>query len=147
MILAHPIGTATMSSLKHPEHPNVAVVRAMFDAFRSGDVDAVREAIPEHLVWHFPGHRGRIAGRHEGRERILDFLGHVVTLTERTFELNLEDIVGGDDHVVALFRGRASRNGKRLDNPTCLVIRFERGEPTEIHEYVWDLHAVDEFWS
>ena len=129
------------------EHPNVTTVREMFAAFRSNDLSAILGAIPESLVWHFPGRGGGLAGSHRGREAVLGFLARVMELTGGTFHLDLEDIVGGDRHVIALFRGRGTRGAKALDNPTCLRIRFEGGRPAEIHEYVWDLYAVDDFWS
>lgn len=150
MIAAHPIPSraVSISGKSDPaEHPNVAAVKAMFAAFRSADLAAIQAAIPQDVVWHFPGRRGRIAGSHRGRQAVLAFLADVVALTDGTFGLDLIDIVGGDENVVALFRGHATRSGRKLDNPTCLRIRFSGGRPAEIHEFVWDLFAVDEFWS
>jgi ketosteroid isomerase-like protein len=34
-----------------------------------------------------------------------------------------------------------------LDNPTCLRIRIDGGRIVEIREFVWDLYAVDDFWT
>jgi len=133
--------------MSQPEHPNVTVVRDMFAAFRSADLAAIMATIPESLEWHFPGRGGALAGAHRGREAVLGFLARVVELTEGTFRLDLDDVVGGDRYVVALFRGHGKRNAKTLDNPTCLRIRFEGGRPAEIYEFVWDLYAVDDFWS
>jgi ketosteroid isomerase-like protein len=129
------------------EHPNVAAVRAMFAAFRSADLASIMATVPENLTWHFPGRRGLIAGTHRGQAAVLDFLGRVVALTDGTFGLDIIDIVGSDEHVVALFRGHGRRGDRTLDNPTCLKIRFNDGQPVEIHEFVWDLFAVDDFWS
>ena len=71
----------------------------------------------------------------------------VAGLTGGTFHLDLEDVVANDRHAVALFRGHGQRDGKVLDNPTCLRMRIEDGRIVEIWEFVWDLYAVDEFWS
>ncbi len=130
-----------------PDHPNVAAVRALFDAFHSADVASIVGAIPPDLVWHFPGRRGGLAGSHRGRDAVLGFLARVTELTGGTFALDLEDIVGNDRVVVAIFRGHGGRGDKVLDNPTCLKMRFEDGRPREIHEFVWNLFDVDEFWS
>jgi len=129
------------------EHPNTARVRELFAAFRRGDVDAIRAVIPEHAVWHFPGRRGQLAGSHSGRDAIFAFLLNVQALTGGTFGLELIDVLANDTHAVALFRGHGERNGKRLDNPTCLRMRLEDGQVAEVWEFVWDLFAVDEFWS
>ena len=133
--------------MQQDEHPNVATVRSLFAAFRSGDLAAIIDAVPADLVWHFPGRRGGLVGSHRGRDAVLAFLARVMELTGGTFGLEIEDVVGGDRFVVALFRGHGQRGGKTLDNPTCLKVRFENGKPCEIHEFVWDLFEVDEFWA
>ncbi len=129
------------------EHPNAVLVRNLFDAFRAGDVDSIRSAISETAVWHFPGRTGKLAGAHSGHAGIFAFLGRVSQLTGGTFELDLEEVLANDRYAVALFRGRARRPPLALDNPTCLKIRLQNGRATEIWEFVWDLFAVDEFWS
>jgi len=129
------------------DHPNALLVRDLFRAFREADLAAIEAAVCDDAVWEFPGRRGQIAGRHEGRAAILGFLMDVMRLTEGTFHLDLEDVVAGDRNAVALFRGHGQCEGRVLDNPTCLRLRFENGRVVELREFVWDLYAVDEFWS
>jgi uncharacterized protein len=129
------------------EHPNALMVRDLFRAFRESDLAAIERVLAEHAVWQFPGRRSHIAGRHEGRAGILSFLMNVMSLTGGTFHLELEDVVAGDRNVVALFRGHGRRDERTLDNPTCLRMRIENGQIVELREFVWDLYAVDEFWS
>lgn len=129
------------------EHPNATRIRELFAAFRSGDVEAVRAIIPAQAVWHFPGRRGQLAGTHRGRDAIFAFLLNVRALTDNTFHLDLIDVLANDTHAVALFRGHGRRQDKTLDNPTCLRMRIEQGHVVEVWEFVWDLFAVDEFWS
>lgn len=129
------------------EHPNARKIRELFAAFARRDAAAVEAALAEDAVWHFPGRRGRLAGSHRGREAIFTFLLGVEELSNGTFSLELEDVVADDRFAVAMFRGSGTREGRTLDNPTCLKIRLENGRAAEIHEFVWDLFAVDEFWS
>ncbi len=129
------------------EHPNATAVRALFDAFKSADISTIRATIPENAVWHFPGRKGKLAGSHRGRDAILQFLMNVTGLTAGTFHLDLIDVLANDHWVVALFRGHGERDGKTLDNPTCLKMRIENGQVAEVWEFVWDLFAVDEFWA
>jgi ketosteroid isomerase-like protein len=130
------------------EHPNATRIRQLFAAFRSGDVATVLEIIPQDAVWHFPGRHGKLAGEHKGRDAIVAFLMNVQALTEHTFHLELVDVLANDGHAVALFRGHGTRNGKTLDNPTCLRMRLNtRGQVVEVWEFVWDLYHVDDFWS
>jgi len=129
------------------EHPNARLVRGLFAAFTSKDLATIRASIPEQAVWNFPGQRGKLAGAHRGRDAILKFLMEVAGLTGGSFHLELVDVLANDRHAVALFRGQATRNGKVLDNPTCLKMRLEDGQIREVWEFVWDLFSVDEFWS
>ena len=129
------------------EHPNAALVRELFDAFGRGDVARIQEMIPQEAIWRFPGRKGKLAGTHEGRDAIFAFLLNVATLTNGTFHLDLIDVVANDRNAVALFKGSGRRDGKVLDNPTCLRLRFEDGKIVEVWEFVWDLYDVDEFWS
>ncbi len=128
------------------EHANAARVRELFDAFRRGDVASIQAAIPDDAVWHFPGRHGQLAGAHRGREAIFAFLLRVQSLSGGTFHLDLLDVLANDARAVALFRGHGERDGKTLDNPTCLSMRLEHSQVAAVWEYVWDLYAVDEFW-
>ncbi|MCH8813749.1 MAG: nuclear transport factor 2 family protein [Chloroflexi bacterium] len=129
------------------EHTNVTAIRDLFTALRERDATTIARLLPEDAAWRFPGRRGKLAGEHRGREAILRFLASVMTLTDGTFELKLEDVVGGDDHVIVLFTGHAQRHGKTLENPTCLRIEMRNGLPSEFREFVWDLDHVDDFWA
>jgi len=129
------------------EHPNATYVRELFAAFARADLAAVQDAIPSDAVWHFPGRRGQLAGSHRGRDAIVGFLMQVATLTGGSFHLDLEGVLADDHHAVALFRGHGGRDGKTLDNPTCLKMRLVNGKIAEVWEFVWDLYAVDDFWA
>ena len=129
------------------EHPNAARIRALFAAFRARDLAAVQAALAPDAVWHFPGTRGRLAGSHRGHAEIFAFLARVVQFSEGSFSLELEDVLANDTHAVAFFRGQGQREGRTLDNPTCLKIRLRDGRAAEIWEFVWNLPEVDAFWA
>jgi uncharacterized protein len=129
------------------EHPNALIVRSVIEGFRSGDItDFTTYAGPD-VTWHFPGREGRLAGSHRGFDAVIGFLAQVVELTGGTFEMDLFDVVANDRRAIALFRGRGTREGRHLDNPTCLSMRFQEGRVVEVWEFVWDLYHVDAFWS
>jgi ketosteroid isomerase-like protein len=129
------------------EHPNASRIRELFAAFRAGDVAAIDGAIADDAVWRFPGRRGQLAGEHRGKDRIFSFLMNVQALTGGTFHLDLADVAASDEHAVAIFRGHGERQGRHLDNPTALVIRFSGDKIAELREFVWDLEHVEDFWS
>ena len=137
-------------------HPNAERVHALFKAFHEGDIETVQAALADDVVWHFPGRDGQLAGSHRGQAAVFEFLALVPGLTGGTFHLDLEDVVAGDELAVAFFRGHGTRaedsrgDGsppRTLDNPTCLKIRMKDGKAVELWEFVWDLYAVDSFWS
>lgn len=137
----------TSAAATSSEHPNATRIRALFAAFRNADLATVQATIPEDAVWHFPGRRGKLAGAHRGRQAILQFLMSVPQLTNGTFHLELEDVLANDTNAVAFFRGSGTREGKTLDNPTCLRMRLVDGQVVEVWEFVWDLFTVDDFWA
>ena len=107
----------------------------------------IYRAIDDDAVWGFPGRRGKLAGEHRGKSAIFSFLMSVQSLTAGTFHLDVVDVAASDEHAVAIFRGHGERDGKRLDNPTALVVRFAGGKIIELREFVWDLEHVEDFWS
>ena len=130
------------------DHPNATLIRELCSAFDTQDAEAIRSAIAPDCVWHFPGRDGALAGSHTGHDAIFSFLIRVGELTDGTFQLDVEDVVANDNRAVVLFRGHGRRSdGRRLDNPTCLAIRLKDGKAIEIHEFVWNLYEVDDFWE
>src|SRR5438093_12703928 len=65
------------------------------------------------------------------RAEIFEFLRRSAELTGGTYRTDLVDVWGGDELVVALYRGRQAR-GARLDIPQALVFRFEGEELREV---------------
>jgi ketosteroid isomerase-like protein len=122
------------------------LTRALFDAFARNDVEAVSAMIAPDAAWRFPGRQGALAGVHAGREAIFGFLMKVASLTGGTFHAEAFEIVGGENVAYFRFRGRAERNGKTLDNDTCLRLQFEGGKLVDAQEWVWDLDHVEDFW-
>jgi ketosteroid isomerase-like protein len=129
------------------EHPNATAMRRLFEAFEKRDIAAVTQLIAEDAVWRFPGRRGQIAGAHHGHAGILAFLAKVMALTNGTFHLEITDVAASDDRAVVLFTGRGERDGKQLNNPTCLNVRMVNGRAVEFAEFVWDLEHVEDFWA
>jgi ketosteroid isomerase-like protein len=128
------------------EHPNADRVRQLIAAFVTADLVVIEGALAPDVVWHFPGRTGQLAGTHAGRDAVFGFLARVVELTNGTFHLDVVDVIANDERAVVLFRGHGEREGRILDNPTCLVISMHDGRASEIWEYVWDLDYVEEFW-
>jgi hypothetical protein len=132
---------------KMVEHPNEYLVRNLFDAFQRGDVVTIFASMAEDAVWHFPGRKGRLAGDHKGREAIFAFLAQPAALTGGKFTVELIDVLANDENAVAIYHAIGERDGRELNNPTCLRMRIKGGKIVEFWEFVWDVYQDDEFWA
>ena len=123
-----------------------ATVRALYGAVASGDVRAIADLLADDVVFHVPG-RSPNAGDHRGRHGVLAFLARAAHVTGGTLALELRDVAAGREHVLALARYTASRDGKQLDNRLCHVLRLEGGRIAESWFFTGDQDAVDAFWN
>jgi ketosteroid isomerase-like protein len=126
---------------------NEAIVRRGYEAFNSGDMDALTELFDESAVWRTPG-RSSLAGDHQGRDAAFGYFGRLGQGTGGTFQAELQQLLAGDDgRVVGIHRCSGERDGKQLAVDCCLVFQVEDGLITEGTEHFRDLYAWDEFWS
>ena len=125
---------------------NAELVRRGYAAFSSGDMATLNGLFAEDAVWHVPG-SSSLSGPKEGRDAILAFFGETMSLSGGTFRVNLEDVVGGEEHTTALHHSHAERNGKVLDQNAVNVFRILDGQVIEVREYSEDGGAAVEFWA
>lgn len=127
-------------------HPNEALVRGGYEAFAKGDVETVLARFDEGIVWHVPG-RSALAGDYHGHQGVMEFFGKLVEMTGGSFRLELHDVLATDDHVVALVRGTAERNGTARTSNNAHVWHVSDGKATEFWGLSEDPYGDDEFWS
>jgi hypothetical protein len=112
------------------DHPNVETTRAALEAFMKGDVETFAASIADEAVWHVPGSHS-FAGTFEGKAAIMGRFqemaasGHVASIDE------IHDIVGGDDHVVALVRTSLTGSGGSASGNAVFVLHVEAGRAKE----------------
>jgi ketosteroid isomerase-like protein len=129
------------------EHPNVTLVRRGYAAFGEGDMAWMMENLAPDVVWHVPGANVQ-SGDKEGVEATIAFFGETMQLTGGTFHLDLHDVVGGDDHVVALVTVSGNRpDGRTLHNRVAQIFHARDGKATEVWAYSEDQGAVDAFFN
>jgi ketosteroid isomerase-like protein len=123
------------------DHPNAAFARTFLEAFDTGNMQALIDALDENVVWHEIGNpepvRGKagVAGRMAGGER--DF--------EITAELH--DVVANDDHTIALVSATATRNGKTLKYNTAEILHIRGGKVVERWAFSEDTAAITAFFG
>jgi ketosteroid isomerase-like protein len=124
------------------EHPNALVYRRTADAFRARDRDTLTELIDEDVVWHVPG-SSAMAGDIHGREAVFRFLERLREVTDGTFVLKEHDVLGSNDHVVALSYMSAVREQESVSVDVVSVFRFRNGRQQERWLHPSDIAAWD----
>lgn len=82
-------------------HPNEALIRRLFEVYRSGDREAAAGLFAEDAVFRYPG-PGPLHGDHRGREGIIRFWSEQDRAAGGAFTPELVDLAAGDRHVFLL---------------------------------------------
>lgn len=125
---------------------NVELVRRGYTAFNAGDMATLSDMFAEDAVWYVAG-SGVLSGIKQGRDAVLAYFGELGARTQGSFQANLEDIVGGENHTVAIQQTRAENNGKTLDMATVITFVVRDGKITEGREFFEDTAKADDFWT
>lgn len=128
--------------------PSEARVREFFEAFSRRDVASAATLFSDDVVFHIPG-RNRFSGLIRGREAwtasLLKYAEAEKAGVSLTFQVH--DVVGGDDHTVALLSVQAEHRGKRIEWQRVAVYHFADGKAQEVWIHDVDQYAIDEFLS
>jgi ketosteroid isomerase-like protein len=125
------------------EPASVATVRAFYAGFESSDyAPAVRALLAEDAVWHMPGTHP-LAGEHRGIEAILNAMRGF----DGSVQLELHDVVGNDEHAVALLRARGERRGRSYDALEVDIFHVRDGRITEFWSFSEDQRKTDAYWA
>ena len=125
---------------------DVQLVRRGYDAFGAGDMATLSELFNDDAVWHVGG-SGGLAGDKTGKEAILAYFGDLFSRSAGTIKVTLDDVVGGENHTVAVQRNYAERDGMALEQRAALVFTIRDDKVCEVYEFLEDTARAAEFWS
>jgi uncharacterized protein len=129
------------------EHPNIALMKQVYDAFTVGDLETAAKYWTPDCVHHYPG-RSSLAGSHSGVADAIKFAQEMFEKTQGDVQMEVLDIGASDDHAFALVRTSYSRNGKTIkDMPFVNIARVRDGKISEFWTYPDDQYTIDEFWA
>lgn len=77
----------------------------------------------------------------------MGFLGKLAEESEGTFRLDVHDILGNDEHSVALVMTHVTRKGATLDNQVVQVTHVRDGQTAEFWSASTNPVASTEFWT
>ena len=127
-------------------HPNATAYRRTADAFRSRDAEALRALIDDDVVWHVPGN-SRLSGEVRGRDALFDWFRRLHEATGGTFTLREHDVLGNDEHVVALSHMGAVKEGRAIRVWVISVFHYRNGRQRERWFHPTDLETWDRLFS
>ena len=123
------------------EHPNATTIRNMWDAVGRGDMAALANALADDVVWHEIGNPEPVRGKAALAAR---FTGGAADF-QMTGETH--DVVGNDDHTVALLSATATRGGRSLSYRVAEIYHFSDGKITERWAFSDDTAAIAAFFA
>jgi uncharacterized protein len=125
------------------EHPNAKLVREGFEAFERGDMEWMNDHLSDDVVWHVGGN-SKWKGEYRGKENVLNLFMRQSQAMTSTVEIH--DVVGSDDHVVALGTASASTpDGKSVQWKYAQVFHITDGKTTEVWGMAENDAEVDPF--
>jgi hypothetical protein len=128
------------------EHPNVTLMKNVYDAFTTGDLARAGSYWTEDCVHHYPG-RSQLAGTHHGIDQATAFASRMFELTGGNIRMEVRDIGASDDRAFAVVHTRYGRDDKSLEMSFVNVAEVRDGRIAEFWTLPEDQYAVDEFWS
>jgi uncharacterized protein len=112
------------------DHLNAQTARAAMEAFNKKDMASFAATLDDGVVWHAPG-KNRFSGDFNGKANILQRFKEQAESGVSLEFVDIHDVVGGDDHVVALLTVKFTGPGGEFTNPTVFVMHARDGKLTE----------------
>jgi hypothetical protein len=104
---------------------------------------AMLELVDDTVVWHAPG-TNRFSGKFEGKAALIDRFTRMAEASVVT-TLEIHDVVGNDDHVVALVNATVtSADGRSYQTPQVQAMHIRDGRCMEFWGMNQDQAAMDE---
>ena len=122
------------------DHPNVELVRRLIEGFNDRDEAVLRSALAEDVKWHMIGGDTVV-----GVQAMEEQMG--VTPEDFSITADVHDVVGNDDHVVALVNARVEAGDQSFEYRTAEIVHVEDGKITERWAFSDDTAAITEFFS
>lgn len=112
------------------DHPNAQTARTAMDAFNRGDVQVFADTLAEDVVWHAPG-KNRFSGEFSGKAASLQRFRDQAEAGVSIGFTDVHDVVGNDEHVVALLEIKVTGPGGEATGPSVFVMHVRDGKMTE----------------
>jgi hypothetical protein len=124
------------------DHPNVEGARTSLEALMKGDIETMAAGIADEAVWHIPG-TNRWAGDFSGKPAIMGRLQQMIEAGIQTQIDEIHDIVGNEDHVVALVKVTLIAPSGSVSQRSAWIMHARDGKATEFWAHNADQAGID----
>lgn len=128
------------------EHQNSFLVHQCLAAVDSGDTETLRALWADDIVWQTKG-PSPFTGEFKGHDEIFEFLGLLGEVGGDGYDIDIEDIMIGEERAAMVVNITASRDGRNLDTNFVLLARIVGRRVHEIISVPVDADHVAEFWQ
>jgi uncharacterized protein len=112
---------------------NSDALKRGYDAFNSGDVEAVAEIFADDASWEGPNTQDvPMSGKNEGKDAVLQSLGQIGELFE-SFDVSPDEMIEDDGTIVVLSHVNAkTKSGNQIEMPGVEVWRMSGGKAQRV---------------
>jgi ketosteroid isomerase-like protein len=128
------------------EHPNIKLVLSTVDAVLAGDFATVVDALRPDFVNLNDIGAGPWREAHS-RDEFLTLFGEFAGVFDGTFNLQILDALGYDDHVVLVFHETGIAQGNSFDNRAIYLIGLIDGKWASLRTMDMDIDNIQRFWA
>lgn len=129
------------------EKENYELLRKGYDAFMAGDMETLKnEIFAPDIVWHTPGNNPT-SGDRNGADSVLEVFAKYFELTDRTFRVEVHDLLASDDHAVVLGKVFGQRKGQSIPKDYVQVAHVRDGRISESWIVAVDQKGTDDFFN
>ena len=128
------------------DHPNVTAARRAYEAFSTGDVEALRGLWADDIVFHVKGVLD-LDGDYIGHDAVFGFFARLAQATGGSFRLDVHAIVADDEHAVTLLHQYADREGRTFRGASRPRRHMRDGKTCEFSSATTDRVAAMAFWT
>jgi ketosteroid isomerase-like protein len=125
------------------EHPNATLVRSYLNMQEMTDIEAMAELLADDVEWHEIGRTEAIHGKAALAERYMGGGAPEWKITGG----EVHDVIGGDDHTVALLSANAEWGDKKLSYRVAEIYHIRDGKITARWAFSDDTEAINNFFK
>jgi ketosteroid isomerase-like protein len=128
------------------EHPNSFLVHQCLQAVSSGDTETLRALWADDIVWQVKG-ASPWQGELKGPDAIFEYLAQLGEVGEGGYEIEVEDIMIGEERAAIVFGIKVTVDEKTLNTKFVMLGRLAGRRVHEVITTPIDADSVAEFWS